>query len=152
MWKPVNIFVGDKSLDFMQSVIDPICEIMCDESARSIFEIHVVPEGEDITEYAAKCFNRELPILIKNHRESLVKIAAANKGISAKEYTDKFNAIEFANDVTGMIFDPAMRAFVNFVQPSTKSISFCNRPTSESLTEVKKSAWRRLCNRLHSGK
>lgn len=120
MWIKVDTLTGDHAMEFATAVIEPICDIASDADAADIFYTHELPEGKDADEFTEMCLRKSIPQLLKKHKDSLIKIFAANQNITVEEYTEKSGILQLSADLASMISDPGMRLFFGFAQPKLK--------------------------------
>lgn len=117
MWKNVDTITGQHAIDFAAAVIDPICAISADKEAADIMYRHQLPEGSDKVAFTESMMRKCIPLLLKNHRDDLAAIFAANQDISVDDYNKETSLMGMAADLSGMLNDVGMRVFFEFAQP-----------------------------------
>ena len=104
---------GERTLDVLADLIGPIASIAMDENAAKFFERGGCPEGKDPREFALEKARDMLPSLIKGHKDDLVEILAAVKGVTPKEYAEGLNLAALASDVAELLTDEEFLAFLS---------------------------------------
>lgn len=115
---------GERALDVICELIEPIANIAADESAADIFQTKEKPEGQTVNDFIMNRLKKAYPALLKNHRADLIKIAACINDCSEEEYTDSLSMKKILNDLADLISDPYFRSFfVSVPTPSGKESS-----------------------------
>lgn len=96
---------GDAVLDVLAEVIVPVTNIAMDEDAAAIFKKAELPKGETRTMFALKRIQKHIPVLIKNHKEDLIKIMALISGQTEEEYKESLTMASFVKDLTELMSD-----------------------------------------------
>lgn len=121
MWKAVSTLTGEHAMRFSDAVIDPICEIAADPEASEIFYPRPLEEGEDKDVFLESLLRSCIPVLMREHKESVLKIISANADITVEEYESQCNVLGMAADLASMLTDAGMLLFFAFVQTRMKS-------------------------------
>lgn len=98
---------GERALDVIADIIEPIANIAEDEKAKALFKTENVPDGEDAKKYAAKRLKKGVPALIKGHKDDILSVLAAINGKSVEEYANTFGVISLVRDVIELMTDDA---------------------------------------------
>lgn len=98
---------GERTLDVIADIIDPICNIAEDESASAIFKRKKLPEGTTAKKFLLQRAKKSLPVLLKNHKGDLIAIFAAIEGVSPGEYAESLNLVKLTKDFIDLITDDA---------------------------------------------
>lgn len=98
---------GDRTLDVIADIIDPIANIAEDGAAASLFHREKLPEGQSPKEFMLRRVRKHLPQLLKSHKEDIIAILAAIEGVSAAEYAEKLDLVKLTKDFTELLTDEA---------------------------------------------
>lgn len=113
---------GERTLDVIADIIEPIANIASDEEAADLFVRKPLPKGMKPKEFLLKRVKKSVPKLIKSHKSDLITILASFEGITPKEYTDKLNMITFTKDVIELLTDETFGAlFISSAQTPEQS-------------------------------
>lgn len=96
---------GDRVLDVVADIIEPIANIAEDEKAAALFKREVRPDGETANSYAIKRLKKGVPPLIRGHKEDIIAIMAAIEGVTPKEYAAGLDLLRLIKDFTELITD-----------------------------------------------
>lgn len=106
---------GDRTLDVIADIIDPIANIAQDKDVAAMFEREAVPEGMEAREFFAARMRAGMPALLKGHKSDIIAILAAIEGVAPEQYAASLNLAKLFTDVTELLTD---KAFVNFLSSS----------------------------------
>ena len=106
---------GDRTLDVIADVIDPIANIAQDKDVVAMFKREAVPEGMEAREFFAARMRAGMPALLKGHKSDIIAILAAIEGVAPEQYAASLNLAKLFTDVTELLTD---EAFVNFLSSS----------------------------------
>lgn len=98
---------GERTLDVIAEVIEPIANIAEDEKAAALFKREKLPEGENAVAYLLKRIKSYLPALLKGHKHDLITIFAAIEGVSYDEYVASLNLGKLTKDLLELMTDEA---------------------------------------------
>lgn len=98
---------GERTLDVIADIIDPIANIAEDSAAASLFRREKLPEGETPKGFMLQRVRKHLPQLLKSHKEDIIAILAAIEGVSAVEYAEKLDLVKLTKDFTELLTDEA---------------------------------------------
>lgn len=105
---------GDRTLDVIADIIDPIANIADDEEACALFRKEKLPEGVAAKNFLLQRVRKSVPALLKVHKEDIISILSAIEGVSQQEYTDSLNLVKLAKDAIELITDDAfMQLFIS---------------------------------------
>lgn len=119
---------GDRVLDVIADVIDPIANIAQDKDVAAMFERKAVPEGMEARDFFAQRMRRGLPVLLKDHKADIIAIMAAIEGVTPEEYTDTLDLAKLFTDIMELLTD---NAFLDFLS-SSKTEKDAGAPGSAS--------------------
>lgn len=106
---------GDRVLDVIADVIDPIANIAQDKDVVAMFKREAVPEGMEAHEFFAARMRKSVPALLKGHKSDIIAILAAIEGVAPEQYEASLNLAKLFTDVMELLTDDA---FVNFLSSS----------------------------------
>lgn len=106
---------GDRTLDVIADLIDPISEIASDPEAAALFRREKVPEGEDAREFFTQRVRRSAPRLLRDHKDDVIAIMATIEGTDPAEYAEGLNLAKLLRDLVELMTD---EEFVAFLSPS----------------------------------
>lgn len=106
---------GDRVLDVIADVIDPIANMVQDKDVAAMFERKAVPEGMDARDFFAKRMRKGMPILLKGHKADIIAIMAAIEGVTPEQYATSLDLPKLFTDVMELLTD---NAFLDFLSSS----------------------------------
>lgn len=106
---------GDRTLDVIADLIDPISEIASDEEAVALFRREKVPEGVEPRDFFVKRARKAAPALLKGHKQQVIQILATIEGTDPEEYAESLNLAKLLRDLVDLMTD---EEFVAFLSPS----------------------------------
>lgn len=114
---------GERSLDVVAEIIDPICRIALDPEANRFFKRERLKKGENATTHAITRVQKYVPTLLKSHKTEIYEILGAISGKGVEGYLAEGNAVTIFNDCLSLLGDPAFRSlfFSAVPSPSTES-------------------------------
>lgn len=98
---------GDRVLDVVADLIDPIASIAQDVEATELFRVAKVPDGMTAGEFTIARIKRSLPALLKKHKGEIIYIMATINGVDESEYAEGLTIVSLMKDVNDMVSDPA---------------------------------------------
>ena len=105
---------GDRTLEVIAEIIDPIANIAEDEEASSMFRREKLPDGMTAKKFLLKRVRKSLPVLLKVHKADIIAILSAIEGVSAEEYNGSLNLVKLVKDCTDLMTDEAfMELFIS---------------------------------------
>lgn len=105
---------GDRTLEVIAEIIDPIANIAEDEEASSMFKREKLPDGMKAEKFLMKRARKSLPVLLKGHKSDIIAILSAIEGVSAEEYAGALNLVKLVKDCTDLLTDEVfMELFIS---------------------------------------
>ena len=104
---------GDRVLDVIADIIDPIANIVQDKDVAAMFERKAVPEGMDAREFFAERMRKGLPILLKNHKADIIAVMAAIEGVTPEQYAISLDLPKLLTDAMELVTDDALLDFLS---------------------------------------
>lgn len=102
---------GERTLDVIAEVIEPIANISGDSEASALFRKEKLPKGMTTKDCLLKRAKKSVPALIKNHKGDIIAILAAIEGVSAEEYGKRLNLVKLTKDFIDLLTDEAFSEF-----------------------------------------
>ena len=112
---------GDRTLEVIAEIIDPIANIAEDEEASAMFKREKLPEGMTVNKFLLKRIRKSLPVLLKGHKADIIAILSAIEGVSTEEYNGSLNLVKLVKDCTDLLTDEAFMELFISAQSETKS-------------------------------
>lgn len=119
---------GDRVLDVIADIIDPIANMVQDKDVAAMFERKAVPEGMDARDFFAKRMRKGMPVLLKGHKADIIAIMAAIEGVAPEQYAASLDLPKLFTDVMELVTDDA---FLDFLS-SSKTGKDADAPGSAS--------------------
>ena len=105
---------GDRTLEVIAEIIDPIANIAEDEEASAMSKREKLPDGMTAKKFLMKRVRKTLPVLLKGHKADIIAILSAIEGVSAEEYAGALNLVKLVKDCTELLTDEAfMELFIS---------------------------------------
>lgn len=104
---------GERTLDVVAEIIEPIANIAEDENAMALFNRGEVPEGMSPEEHFFKRVKRAVPSLVKTHRNDLICILAAIEGVEPNVYAESMSLQKLIKDIFELITDTEFKSFLS---------------------------------------
>ena len=105
---------GDRTLEVIADIIDPIANISEDEEASAMFKREKLPDGMTAKKFLMKRVRKSLPVLLKGHKADIIAILSAIEGVSADEYAGALNLVKLVKDCTDLLTDEVfMQLFIS---------------------------------------
>lgn len=96
---------GDRVIDVIAEIIDPIANIAQDEEAAELFARKKLPDGMDKKSFAIERLRKSVPVLLKTHKGDVITILAAINGVPVEEYAENLDLLNLMRDATDLITD-----------------------------------------------
>ncbi len=103
---------GERTLDVIADLVEPIARIAEDEEAMAFFKPKKPKKGQTNAEAFAQRMRQAIPVLIRAHKEDLVEILATIKGVTPKEYVSDMTLANVVGDVFELLTDEEFLAFL----------------------------------------
>lgn len=112
---------GERTLDVIAEIIEPITNIATDDIAAAMFKREKLPEGETAKGFLLNRAKKSLPQLLKNHKADIISILASVEGTSAAEYSKKLNLVKLTKDFVDLMTDEAFTELFTSAQSGDSS-------------------------------
>ena len=106
---------GDRVLDVIADVIDPIANMVQDKDVAAMFGRKAVPDGMDARDFFAERMRKGMPVLLKGHKADIIAIMAAIDGVTPEQYAESLDFTKLFTDVMELVTD---NAFLDFLSSS----------------------------------
>lgn len=123
---------GDRCLDVIAEIIDPLCEIAEDENAKAMFKRVKLPDGETPASFLLGRVRKHIPPILKAHKTALLTILATINGKTAEEYAAELTLQKLFTDCVELISDKSVSELFISAQ-SDPAMSGSVRETTEGL-------------------
>lgn len=102
---------GDRTLDVIADIINPIANIAEDKEAEELFKVEKLPEGTNPRKYIIQRVKRHFPVLLKRHKEDVVSILSTINGVDPEQYVMDMNLSKLFKDCVELLTDEAFETF-----------------------------------------
>lgn len=103
---------GERTLDVIADLIDPIANIAQDKDVAKMFKREKVPEGMEANEFFAQRMRAGMPVLLRGHKQDIIKILATIEGVTPEEYAEEMNLVKLIRDFTELVTDETFLGFL----------------------------------------
>ena len=104
---------GDRVLDVIADIIDPIANMVQDKDVVAMFERKAVPDGMEARDFFAERMCKGLPVLLKGHKADIIAIMAAIEGVTPEQYAESLDFPKLFTDVMELVTDDAFLDFLS---------------------------------------
>lgn len=98
---------GDRTLEVIADIIEPICSIAEDENAAALFKREKLPESMTATKFLLQRAKKALPALLRGHKGDVIAILSAIEGTSPEKYAGVLNLVKLTKDFIDLMTDEA---------------------------------------------
>lgn len=114
---------GERTLDVIAEIIEPIANIAEDDVATEIFSRKKLPDGMTAKQFALRRIKKSIPALIRNHKDDLITILCTIEGTNIKAYKDSLNLAKLSKDVIDLLTDEEFMALFTSAQTDSEDSS-----------------------------
>lgn len=104
---------GDRVLDVIADIIDPIANMVQDKDVAAMFKREAVPEGMDARDFFVERMRKGMPVLLKGHKADIIAIMAAIDGVTPGQYAESLDFTKLFTDVMELVTDDAFLDFLS---------------------------------------
>lgn len=126
---------GDRVVDVIADVIDPIASIAEDEKAKELFSKKVLPEGMTPKQFLLKRVKAHLPEILRTHKGDFIAILATIEGVTPEEYAKGLDLVKLIRDCTELLTDEVFITFFTSLQ-STEDVTSCGSAVEDTPGEA----------------
>lgn len=123
---------GERTIDVVAEIIEPIANIAEDEVAAELFQKKKLPEGMTAKQFLLQRAKKSVPVLLKSHKNDLVRILAALEGTSEEEYTEKLSLAKLFVDCVELLTDEAFETVFSSAQKTEPSSGSAQGSTADN--------------------
>lgn len=98
---------GERTLEVIADIIDPIANIAEDEEAAALFKREKLPEGMTAKKFLLQKARKAAPALLKGHKGDIIAILSAIEGTSPEAYAGALNLVKLIKDTVDLLTDEA---------------------------------------------
>lgn len=110
---------GDRTLDAIADIIEPIANIAEDEVASELFVRKTLPDGMTPKGFLLKRARQSVPALLKNHKADVIAILSTIEGTSPKKYAEELDLAKLFKDCIELLTDEVFIAFFTSEESET---------------------------------
>lgn len=114
---------GERTLDVIAEIIEPIANIAEDEVATEIFSRKRLPDGMTAKQFMLRRIKKSVPALIRNHKDDIVTILCTIEGSTSEEYKETLNLAKLSKDFVDLLTDEEFMALFTSAQTDSESTS-----------------------------
>lgn len=112
---------GDRAIDVIADIIEPITCIAEDETASNLFSRKPLPEGVSAKKFTLERIRKNLPALLKGHKDDIIAILSAIEGVEPKAYKGTLSLIKLTKDCVELLTDEAFTTLFISAQSEVSS-------------------------------
>ena len=112
---------GERTLEVIADIIDPIANIAEDEAASAMFRREKLPDGMTAKKFLLNRARKSLPVLLKGHKSDIIAILSSIEGVSAEEYAGTLDFVKLTKDFVELMTDEAFMQLFISAQSENKS-------------------------------
>lgn len=101
---------GERTLEVIADLIDPIANIAEDEDASAMFKREKLPEGTTAKKFMLQRARKALPALLKGHKSDIIAILSTIEGTSSEDYCGALNMVKLFRDFVDLMTDEGFSA------------------------------------------
>jgi hypothetical protein len=112
---------GDRTLEVIAEIIDPIANIVEDDTASAMFRREKLPDGVTAKKFLLQRARKSLPVLLKGHKADIISILSSIEGVPPEEYAGALNLVKLLKDCTDLLTDETFSALFISAQSEKQS-------------------------------
>lgn len=98
---------GERTLDVIAEIIDPITVIAGDKNAKALFKREKLPAGMSAQQFLLARAKKHVPPLLKSCKGEIIAILAAIEGVRPKKYAEDLSLAKLMKDCYDLVTDSA---------------------------------------------
>lgn len=114
---------GERAIDAIADMIEPIARIAEDKEAVKLFKREKCPKGTDPKTFLLKRIRASVPVLLRNHKADLIEIMAAIEGTTAESYAQTLSVPKLIGDIFGLMTDSELLSLFGLAQTTEAASS-----------------------------
>lgn len=107
---------GERTLDVIADLIDPIANIAEDKDAALLFKKQKAPKGMSPEAFLIRRLKIAVPKLLKAHKKDVISILSTIEGTSPQSYESTLNLAKLTNDYISLLTDEAFMSLFSSAQ------------------------------------
>lgn len=112
---------GERTLDVVADIIEPIANIAEDENASKLFSRKKLPEGITPHKFLLQRAKNAVPALLRGHKNDVITILSTIEGTDPKAYTGALNLGKLFKDCVELLTDEAFETLFTSAQSEDSS-------------------------------
>lgn len=112
---------GERVLEVIADVIDPIANIAEDDAASALFRREKLPEGMTAKHFLLERAKKTAPALLKGHKNDLILILSTLEGVSMEEYAESLTIPKLLSDFVDLMTDDGFTTLFTSAQSGKPS-------------------------------
>lgn len=96
---------GERVIDVIADIIDPVANIAEDDAAAALFRREKLPEGVTVKKFLTDRFRNSIPALLRGHKADIIAILAAICGVTPEEYSETLSIPKLMTDFIELMTD-----------------------------------------------
>lgn len=112
---------GERVLEVIADIIDPVANIAEDDAAASLFRREKLPDGMTAKQFILQRARKSVPALLKGHKEDIIAILATICGASPDEYAETLSIPKLMTDFIELMTDDCFTALFISAQSGNSS-------------------------------
>lgn len=114
---------GERTLDVIADIIEPIANIAEDSVATEIFSRKRLPEGMTAKQFMLRRIKKSVPALIRNHKNDIVTILCTIEGSTFDDYTSTLDLAKLSRDFVDLLTDEEFMSLFTSAQADNETSS-----------------------------
>ena len=98
---------GERTLDVIAEIIEPITAIAGDKDAKALFKREKLPAGMSANQFLLARARKHIPPLLKSRKKEIITILAAIEGVKPKKYMEDLSLAKLMKDCYDLVTDSA---------------------------------------------
>ena len=120
---------GERTLEVIADIINPIANIAEDEVASELFKREKLPDGMTVKTFLLQRAKKAVPALLRGHKGDIIAILSTIEGTTPEEYAGTLNLVKLMKDTVDLLSDEAFTEL--FISAQTGETSGSARETTE---------------------
>lgn len=102
---------GERTLDAIADIIDPIANIAEDEAAEELFTRRKLPDGMTPKRFLLQRARKSIPVLLRDHKADVIAILSSIEGTDPEDYAGALSLPKLFKDCVELLTDEAFTSF-----------------------------------------
>ena len=96
---------GERVIEVIADIIDPVANIAEDDAAASLFRREKLPEGVTAKKFLTDRIRNSVPVILRDHKADIIAILAAIGGVTPDEYAETLSIPKLMTDFIELMTD-----------------------------------------------